>query len=420
MTEVYKTGEQDDFGFPVLAKRGVSADGISPEHLCFADASDEAAFPAGDFGQAKFALEAASGGRNTLILDDVGLPSVMVRIPMFKWSDVITGGEDAPCSAFVVGDRTLDCIYISKYLNVISRGRAYSLPGRDPAHTLTIDEARSACAAKGAGWHLLTNAEWCAVAHLSQKNGTAPRGNNNFGSDFFMPHEHGVLAPNQRRDAGLLSEYRTLTGSGPDAWTHDRTPFGIHDLNGNIWDWIAGLRVVDGEIQIIPNNDSAAGADESETGAHWRAISLSGEPCMPHSTGSFKYDGVNPGIATDENVNIPGGFSLSDTVRNCHYTGTTGAKHRAYGMAPFREIKPIVGITPHMRLIQLGLYPASSELGADNFFLRNYGERMAARGGSWFDGAASGLWDLYLRETREFIYPDIGFRAAYIPAAKTL
>ena len=47
------------------------------------------------------------------------------------------------------------------------------------------------------------------------------------------------------------------------------------------------------------------------------------------------------------------------------------------------------------------------------FFLRNYGERVAARGGSWFDGPFGGIWELYLRETRAFIYPDIGFRAAW-------
>ena len=36
-----------------------------------------------NFDAARFALEAATGGKNTLILDDAGLPSVMVRIPMF-------------------------------------------------------------------------------------------------------------------------------------------------------------------------------------------------------------------------------------------------------------------------------------------------------------------------------------------------
>ena len=83
------------------------------------------------FDEIRFALEAASGGRNTIILDDAGLPSVMVRIPMFYWSDVIEGGEDAPCSAFVVDGKVLDYIYISKYLNVIENGRKAALRQQD-------------------------------------------------------------------------------------------------------------------------------------------------------------------------------------------------------------------------------------------------------------------------------------------------
>ena len=63
-----------------------------------------------DFDAARLALEAATGGNNTLLLDDTGMPSVMVRIPMFLWSDVLSGAEDEPCSAFVVGGKTLDCI----------------------------------------------------------------------------------------------------------------------------------------------------------------------------------------------------------------------------------------------------------------------------------------------------------------------
>ena len=71
-----------------------------------------------NFDAARFALEAATGGKNTLILDDAGLPSVMVRIPMFLRSDVLPGEADEPCSAFIVGGRVLDCIYISKYSNI--------------------------------------------------------------------------------------------------------------------------------------------------------------------------------------------------------------------------------------------------------------------------------------------------------------
>ena len=128
------------------------------------------------FDEAKFALEAATNGKNTIILDDTGMPSVMVRIPCFRWCDVIEGGSREICSAFIAGGKVYDSIYVSKYLNIIENERAYSLPGRDPANIVTIDEAREACRRKGKGWHLMSNAEWAAVAHWSVKNGTSPRG----------------------------------------------------------------------------------------------------------------------------------------------------------------------------------------------------------------------------------------------------
>jgi hypothetical protein len=91
----------------------------------------------------------------------------------------------------------------------------------------------------------------------------------------------------------------------------------------------------------------------------------------------------------------------------------------------FFEMKAAPGVPINICLKQLGLFPTA---GADAnavyrnneyrdgawLFLRNYGERIAARGGSWFDGAGGGIWDLYLREPRDFFFPDVGFRAAYV------
>ena len=367
-----------------------------------------------DLNEACFALEAATGGGNTLIPDETGLPSVMVRIPMFRWSEVVDGGEDAPCSAFIIGGETRDCIYISKYLNVIENGRAYSLPNRDPAHTLTIDEARGACTAKGRGWHLMTNAEWTAIAHWCVRNGTVPRGNNNFGRDYQATHEHGIIVKGNNGET-TESEMRTYTGSGPASWSHDHTAYGIFDLNGNIWDFVAGLRIVDGEIQVIPDNDSALNIDESLDSPYWRAIGTDGEYVQPGSLNTYKYDALSPGVSGEENIMAGGGFKLNTVVVNRNYTGADAdIAHKAYGFTRFFDIKEEAGVPAHIRLKQLGLFPADGEYhdGAA-FFLRNYGERIAARGGSWFDAAGSGIWDLYLRETRAFIYPDIGFRAAY-------
>jgi hypothetical protein len=394
-------GESDDLGFQRLHRK--------VKRVCGDDTPKPVAPQA--FDTAKFALEAASGGRNTLIYDDLGLPSVMVRVPRFNWSDVIEGGEEKPCSAFVVGGKVLDCIYISKYLNVIEHGRAYSLPNRNPAHTVKIDDAREAAARKGKGWHLLTNAEWTAIGHWCMKNDTVPRGNTQWGFATGATHERGIYAP--ENDDCVVKAGVTYTGTGPDAWNHDHSPFGINDLVGNVFDWVSGVRVMDGEIQIIPDNDSALNVDESKNSPLWRAINLKGELVPPGSPDTYKYDGTMPGVDTQKVVMVPGGVKLSTKLENLQYTGAP-APDADYGYT-FN----MVGDTPsdvevHILLKELGLYPVKDPRSSGILFIKNHGERVLARGGSFWDNSPGWLWDLYFRETRDFIYPDIGFRSAYI------
>ncbi|MDR1727823.1 MAG: SUMF1/EgtB/PvdO family nonheme iron enzyme [Acidobacteriota bacterium] len=397
-----EVGPSDDLGFQRLYRhvKRVCEDYKAPERI------DPRSFDA-----AKFALECASGGRNTLLFDDLGRPSVMVRIPRFNWSDVVAGGEDKPCSAFVVGGRVLDSVYISKYPNVIEDGRAYSLPGRDPAHTVTIDDAREACARKGRGWHLFTNAEWCALAHWCMKNGTVPRGNSNFGLADKNEHERGVLSPENELSATPSS--RTLTGSGPDSWNHDFGPFGVTDLNGNVWDWVAGARVMDGEIQIIPDNDSALNVDEGTDSPCWRAVNTKGELVAPGSPDTYKYDGVTPGVDTQKVVIVPGGVKLSTRLELPQYTGPmTPDADYAYAYTMFKDT--LADTPPHILLKELGLFPVDHPASDGLFFIKNYGERPLARGGSWWDKSPGWLWDLYFRELKDFIFPDIGLRASYV------
>ena len=74
---------------------------------------------------------------NEIFVDDADLPSVMVYIPKFKNSDVLTGGNDSTHPAFIVNGQEIPGFWYSKYQNVVhttqltdgSIAAAYSLPG---------------------------------------------------------------------------------------------------------------------------------------------------------------------------------------------------------------------------------------------------------------------------------------------------
>ena len=111
-----------------------------------------------------------------------GIPSVYVPINKLKNSELVSGLSENIHPAFSVAVNGAqvekDCFYYSKYQNVVINGRAYSLAHRDPKVYVTFDQAREACEAKGAGFHLGTMAEWAAIALWTRKNGTMPHGNN--------------------------------------------------------------------------------------------------------------------------------------------------------------------------------------------------------------------------------------------------
>ena len=209
---------------------------------------------------------------------------------------------------------------------------------------------------------------------------------------------------------------RTLTGTGPDRWNHDGGPWGIADLNGNVWNWVSGIRTLDGELQFIPDNDSALNVDEGPDSPLWRAVLSDGSFAAPGTPGTMKYDGVAPGTDSPEDIGVAGGYRLNTALEYPNYTGgEADTAHRAYGVCPFSSLAPADGLTVPPILRRLGAMPVPGAYEDSSvLFLRNYGERVAARGGSWFDGEFGGAWDLYLRETRAFIYPDIGFRSAWI------
>lgn len=357
-----------------------------------------------NFDLLRLSVEANSGGKNTVILDDLGMPSIMVRIPKFKLSDVGLGTGKEWHPMFIIDGNVVDEVFIGKYQAVVENNRAYSLPGRDPA-LISKDRAHEVCVNKGSGWHLTSNAEYAGIALWCKANGFYPRGNNYCGCDVNAKHEKGV----ESYDWTLYSEWRdrsnrfdgtyyhhtgrVLTGSGPTGWSHDGTADGIYDLNGNVWEWVSGLRLNEGEIQIIPNNNSAMGGDETATSSLWRAILADGTLVAPGTAGTLKLDYAADKITLATTIT-----TSSDTEKNTAFESIASAS----GL----NIPPI--------LKTLGVYPDGTGYGGDFLYMRNAGERLPLRGGGWYTTNAAGVFALGLSDLRSAVSHITGFRSSFV------
>jgi hypothetical protein len=328
---------------------------------------------------------------NCLISDQKGRPSLMVRIPKFRVCDVIHGGSTDPHPAFIVNGKEIPEIYVSKYPNVMKYGLAYSLPNEIPTTSLIRDEVVSACESKGKGWHMMTNSEWAALALWSKKNGTFPRGNNDFSRDYYYPHETGVVGSTYVNSKGLLCNGMTLTGSGPVTWAHNHSSSGVYDLNGNVWTQVSGFRVVDGEIQITENNDSALGSNAEAEGVSWKSIAVTGELLPPGSPRSLKFKFDSGRLILVDNA--------VESVDK-------------WGDSLFNGLGSEV-LVPELLKV-LAIYPDGTGYGEQKIWVNNAEVHYPWRGGTWDAFQYSGIFCLFICYPAGHISQWSGFRASYI------
>ena len=343
-----------------------------------------------NFDDLKLSIEALSGGKNTVLFDDLGMPSVMVPFPKLKMSDLIAGGSENIHPAFSVDGVEKSVIYVSKYQNIVLNERGYSLPMRDPRASLNFDQAVTYCRNKGKGWSLTPYSLWSAIALWCRKNGTMPRGNNNYGADHAYGHEKGVPT---YYESGKIA--RCATGSGPNTWNHNWMPDGIADLNGNVWEWCAGMRLMNGEIQIIPYaNCMAADASMGASSTLWKAIAADGTLVEPGSAGTLKYNYVSGHIQLTS-----GDITPEDTWRGDTYQNMT-----LDSALTVPEIAKALLIYPD---------EPGGDYGGDGHYMNNSGERLPICGGSWNYTSNAGVFIVHLLIPRSHSDTNIGFRSSY-------
>ncbi|QHC08900.1 hypothetical protein GRF56_16575 [Aeromonas veronii] len=330
----------------------------------------------------RYSLERATGGSQTIIRDSAGNANVMFVLPRFSYADLGMTADmgTGDVTAFDFGSGSIKSeIFIGAYL--ASGSGAVSAPRQDPRASLDHTAARNACSAKGAGWHLMTAHEWAAISLWCMANGYEPIGNTNWGRSHAKTCIVGDRADNRAPGDGAGTG-RTQTGSMGAEATHNRTPIGIADLVGNIWEWQDGFLLQDGRFKLSAFNAQAE-ADWAFTDAYLDASSpTGGSPILSNAI-------TNRLGAIGDNANA-GNSANSD----------------------WRIMAKAGGYVSNQALRRLLIEPATI-LPQGRIYMRNFGERLPCRGGDWNNGADAGLAAVLLYYSRAFTDTSVGFRPAF-------
>ena len=298
---------------------------------------------------------------NVVIYDDAGLPSIMVKFT--RPQDV-----EKVHPMFIIGGDVYDEIFISKYKNCVIDGKAYSLPMQQAATNVTLEEAEKACFSKGEGWHLLTAAERGFLVNYCYDNQTLPHGNTNYGK------WHG----DESEKCQTYDGCRMLTGSGPETRMHDHTIFGVDGLCGDIYEWFRGLRIMDGRIEIVPNNNAAMNINLAEDSTLWIPVEAGEESVY---------------VTTEDGI-------VRFTTDEPDEKGYDGCRWEQVEF-DFENCKT---------LKNLGLFPGEPKA---YLYVDTNEERLPICGGCWRNASRAGVFSVLLYYPRSYSLSYLGFRSAY-------
>lgn len=332
-------------------------------------------------------VETMSNGDMTVRFTSKGQPSYFYRLRKFTVQSLDAGLGTGVHPAFIVGGVEKDEILIGTHQAAEVNGEMVSQAGLVPRVSINHDQAVALARNTGTGFCVATNAMYAALALQCRAAARFPRGNNNNGRAYNATDEVGVNDSGNPTTGG--SGHTVIrSGSGPIAWNHPATPWGVQNLNGNVWEWSPGMRINAGEIQVIENNNAVLSTTDLSSAGPWQAIdAATGNLVAPGTAGTVKY--ATSGTAAGTLV-CGSGSAFSSMVANSVSTAAL------------------------QRLRQLGLMQPGAPIEADIFYVDVSGERLPIRGGYWVDGSRAGVFALALYAARSLADPYFGFRPAFV------